>query len=417
MSISMKVVQQNFSRDGIVDPCATVRVELAKLALDERIHPGMRVAIAVGSRGISRYAEMVGSVIGWLQERGAQPFIIPAMGSHAGGTADSQRRLLEDGGFGERCTGVPILSSMDSVLVGTSALGYPVRIDRHAAGADALIVVNRIKAHTDFNAPLESGLAKMLVVGLGKQQGAEEAHRSFHEHGFYPALLSAAEAILTKVNFLFGLAIVENERHEPLIVEAVRGDDLFERERALLEISKQRMPRIPFRKIDLLIVDRMGKDISGSGMDPNVLGRKNFIHFPDEDEFPKARFIYVRSLTPKSYGNATGLGFAEFVREDFCAGIDYDATYTNCLTSGTPYGAAIPVRMKDDRTVIETANRICGREKFRIVRIRDTLSLETMWASEDALEELEPVSDAVVGKEGFEMEFNSVGNLLEMKYD
>jgi len=306
---------------------------------------------------------------------------------------------------------------MDTVLLGASALGYPVYIDRNAASADAVIVINRIKAHTDFDAPLESGLTKMLVVGLGKQQGAEEAHRSFHEHGFYPALLSAAELILSKVNFLFGLAIVENESHEPYIIEAVRGNELFECERVLLMRSKQRMPKIPFRKIDLLIVDRMGKDISGSGMDPNILGRKVHIHSSAEHEFPKARFIYVRSLTPHTYGNATGLGFAEFVREDLVSGIDYNATYTNCLTSGTPYGAAVPVRMKDDRTTIETANKICGREKFRIVRIRDTLSLETMWASEDALAELEPVSNALVEKDGFELEYDSAGNLLEMNYD
>lgn len=414
MPLKMRLVRQCFPDDGIRNPAAAARSEFMRIRAKEKIQPGMRIAVAVGSRGINHYTEIVAAVITSLCEAGAEPFIVPAMGSHAGGTAESQRKLLEHGGFSEKAIGASLFSSMETIALGTGMPGHQVFFDKYASEADALVVINRVKPHTDFYAPVESGLAKMLVVGLGKRRGAAAAHRAFYEHGFYPALHAAAELILSKVNLLFGLAIVENERHEPIAIQAVTASELFEREKELLSIARLRMPRLPFRVLDLLIVDEMGKDISGSGMDPNVLGRKRFIRFSAEDEFPKPRFIYVRSLTRHTHGNATGIGFAEFVRDDLCKEIDYEATYTNCLTSGTPYGAAIPMRMKDDRSAIQAANTICGPEKFRVVRIRNTLALEEMWVSEDALSEIEECASVQIDPASFELTYDEDGNLDEM---
>jgi hypothetical protein len=209
MPLKMRLVRQCFPDDGIRNPAAAARSEFMRIRAKEKIQPGMRIAVAVGSRGINHYTEIVAAVITSLCEAGAEPFIVPAMGSHAGGTAESQRKLLEHGGFSEKAIGASLFSSMETIALGTGMPGHQVFFDKYASEADALVVINRVKPHTDFYAPVESGLAKMLVVGLGKRRGAAAAHRAFYEHGFYPALHAAAELILSKVNLLFGLAIVE----------------------------------------------------------------------------------------------------------------------------------------------------------------------------------------------------------------
>jgi hypothetical protein len=413
MSIEMRLVRQVFPDDGIKDRRAAVLSELERIGLSSRLRPGMRVAVAVGSRGISHYSEIVASLVSVIRAAGASAFIVPAMGSHAGGTAESQSQLLLAAGFVPERVGAPILSSMETAVLGRSPEGLAVHIDRNALAADALVVVNRVKAHTDFHAPVESGVAKMLVVGLGKREGAAEAHRSFYERGFFPSIKGAAEIIMSKVNFLCGLAIVENEGHEPIRIEAMRGDELFEREMELLALAKRRMARIPFRNIDLLVIDEIGKDISGSGMDLNVVGRKRFLRFAADDEYPKARFIYIRSLSADTHGNATGIGNADFVRDSLCDGIDFQATYTNCLTSGTPFGAAIPMRMKNDCETIAAARAAGNPDRFRLVRIRSTISLGEIWASEHALAELDPDMRVEVDKAHYVLGYAADGNFVE----
>ena len=412
MPDTMRLVRQIFPDDGITDHAEAVRSELRRLGVASKLRPGMRVAIGVGSRGIAHYAEIVASLVSALRAGGAQPFIVPAMGSHAGGTAESQQALLISAGFDLGQVGAPIRSSMETVSLGRTEAGFDVRLDRSALEADALVVVNRVKPHTDFYAPVESGILKMLAIGLGKREGAAECHRAFVEDGFYPSLGAAARLILSKVNLLCGLAIVENERHETLKIEAIGAGDLFDRESALLSLARSRMARIPFRRIDLLVVDEIGKDISGSGMDPNVIGRKRYIRFAAEDEYPKARFIYVRGLSASTHGNATGIGIADLIHERVYKDIDFSATNTNCLTSGTPYGAAVPMRMRDDRAALEAARAACRPGRFRIVRVRNTLALDEMWASEDALVELESGGVVEVDDERFELRYGADGDFF-----
>jgi hypothetical protein len=335
------------------------------------------------------------------------------MGSHAGGTAESQRDLLVAAGFGEERIGAPIRSSMETVALGRTAAGFEVRVDRLALEADGLVVVNRVKPHTDFSAPVESGVLKMLVVGLGKRDGAAECHRAFVENGFFPSLKAASEIVLSRVGLLCALALVENERHGLLKIEAIGADDLLERETALLALARRRMARIPVRRMDLLVVDEIGKDISGSGMDLNVVGRKRCIRFAAEDEYPKARFIYVRGLSPLTRGNANGIGIAEFMHERVYGGIDFQTTNTNCLTSGTPHGAAIPMRMGSDRAAVNAARDACRPGRFRLARIKNTIDLEELWVSEDALPELDPEATVRVSERPFDLGYDAEGNFDE----
>jgi hypothetical protein len=345
-----------------------------------------------------------------IRAAGAEPFIVPAMGSHAGGTAESQRELLVSAGFGENLVGAPIRSSMETLEVGRMKSGFKVFVDRLALEADFLIVINRIKPHTDFTAPVESGVTKMLVVGLGKREGAAECHCAFSENGFFPTLTEAREIVLSKVRFLCALAIVENERHGVLKIEAIKQEALPGREKVLLELAKRRMARIPFKKMDLLVVDEIGNDLSGSGMDLNVVGRKKDLRFAGEGEYPKARFIYVRGLSLQTHGNANGIGIADFIHDRVYEGIDFGVTNMNCLTSGTPHGAAIPMRMINDRTTVDAVQSVCRSGAFRLVRIKNTLDLRELLVSEDTLPELDPDFTVEVDEERFDLSYDSEGN-------
>jgi hypothetical protein len=405
-----RLVRQEFPEDSLDDCRAVVRAELSRIDIAARLRPRMRVAIAVGSRGIARYAEITASLISVIRAAGAEPFIVPAMGSHAGGTAESQRELLVSAGFGENLVGAPIRSSMETLEVGRMKSGFKVFVDRLALEADFLIVINRIKPHTDFTAPVESGVTKMLVVGLGKREGAAECHCAFSENGFFPTLTEAREIVLSKVRFLCALAIVENERHGVLKIEAIKQEALPGREKVLLELAKRRMARIPFKKMDLLVVDEIGKDLSGSGMDLNVVGRKKDLRFAGEGEYPKARFIYVRGLSLQTHGNANGIGIADFIHDRVYEGIDFGVTNMNCLTSGTPHGAAIPMRMINDRTTVDAVQSVCRSGAFRLVRIKNTLDLRELLVSEDTLPELDPDFTVEVDEERFDLSYDSEGN-------
>ena len=377
--IQLMPVRQAVSDQQVENVSAAVWNGLNAVALPERIRPGMRVAVAVGSRGISCYAEVVQAVVESLQAIGAAPFLVPAMGSHGGGTAEGQRAVLVDYGMAE--LGVPIHSSLEVVKIGETG-GMPVYWDRHAAEADAVIPVNRVKAHTAFRAERESGLCKIMTIGLGKRKGAA----TLHANDAAAAIPRAAEVVLAEMPIAAGVAIVENGRHAAAEIAVLAGDRIFEEEPSLLRLAKSLQPSIPFENLDLLVVQEMGKNISGTGMDTNIIGMWRRNGGPREPDF---RVVAVLDLTSESHGNASGVGLADLIPERLRSKIDWDATYTNCLTAGNFSAAKQPVALPTDREVIATG--LMGKDSAdaRVVWIRNTLELDTLWLSPALLEEAE----------------------------
>lgn len=377
--IQLVPVRQAVSDQQVENVSAAVWNGLNAVGLSERIRPGMRVAVAVGSRGISCYAEVVQAVVESLQAIGGEPFLVPAMGSHGGGTAEGQHAVLVDYGMAE--LGVPIHSSLEVVKIGETD-GMPVYWDRHAAEADAVIPVNRVKAHTAFRADRESGLCKIMTIGLGKRKGAA----TLHANDAATAIPRAAEVVLAKMPVAAGVAIVENGRHAAAEIAVLAGDRIFEEEPSLLRLAKSLQPSIPFENLDLLVVQEMGKNISGTGMDTNIIGMWRRNGGPREPDF---RVVAVLDLTSESHGNASGVGLADLIPERLRSKIDWDATYTNCLTAGNFSAAKQPVALPTDREVIATG--LMGKDSAdaRVVWIRNTLELDTLWLSPALLEEAE----------------------------
>lgn len=372
LDLMLTPVRQRVSTDEVADVRATVRDGMAALPITDRVKPGMRVCVAVGSRGISCYAEVVGAVVESLLDAGADPFLVPAMGSHGAATAAGQREVLLGYGMGK--LGVPILSSLETVQIGTAPDGMPVLWDRNAADADAVIPINRVKAHTAFRAPWESGLFKILAIGLGKPEGAD----IIHAHGVGAAMPKAARVAIANKPVIAGVAIVENGQHNPARIAVIPGERIESDEPPLLELAKQLQPGIPFDPLDLLIVQEMGKDISGTGMDTNVIGmwRRNAgLREPDY------RCIAVLELTPDSHGNASGIGMADIVPQRLIDQVDWQATYTNCLTARNFAGAKQPITLPDDRAVIAAALSGVDSDAARIVLIKNTLELDALWLS------------------------------------
>lgn len=375
--IQLAPVRQSVSEQQVENVSAAVWNGLNAVALSEKVRPGMRVAVAVGSRGISCYKEVVQAVVETLRSLGAEPFLVPAMGSHGGGTAEGQHAVLV--GYGMADLGVPIHSSLEVKRIGEAA-GMPVYWDRHAAEADAVIPVNRVKAHTAFRADHESGLCKIMTIGLGKRKGAA----TLHAHDAVTAIPLAAQVVLKTMPVVAGVAVVENGRHEPAEIAVLAGDRIFEEEPELLRKAKALQPSIPFDDLDLLVVQEMGKNISGTGMDTNIIGMWRRNGGPREPNF---RVLAVLDLTDGSHGNASGVGLADLIPERLRAKIDWHATYTNCLTAGNFAAAKQPVVLPSDREVVETG--LMGKDagSARVVWIRNTLELDTLWLSPALLEE------------------------------
>ena len=375
--IQLAPVRQSVSEQQVANVSAAVWNGLNAVALSEKVRPGMRVAVAVGSRGISCYKEVVQAVVETLKSLGAEPFLVPAMGSHGGGTAEGQHAVLV--GYGMADLGVPIHSSLEVKQIGEAA-GMPVYWDRHAAEADAVIPVNRVKAHTAFRADHESGLCKIMTIGLGKRKGAA----TLHAHDAVTSIPRAAQVVLKTMPVVAGVAIVENGRHEPAEIAVLAGDRIFEEEPELLRKAKALQPSIPFDDLDLLIVQEMGKNISGTGMDTNIIGMWRRNGGPREPNF---RVLAVLDLTAGSHGNASGVGLADLIPERLRAKVDWHATYTNCLTAGNFAAAKQPVVLPSDREVIETG--LMGKDagSARVVWIQNTLELDTLWLSPALLEE------------------------------
>jgi len=374
-------VRQTFARPRVEDIPRTVAERLQAAGLP--VKRGDTVAVGAGSRGIANIDTIVGATVRYLRDLGARPFVFPAMGSHGGGTAEGQLSVLAHYGITEAAMGCPVRATMEVEQVG-EALGLPVWLDRFAAGADWIGLVNRIKPHTDFKGTIESGLFKMMTIGLGKWKGAVQYHRANVNHGYETVITSVGREMLGKARIGFGLGIVENGYDETAVIEAFGARDLEEGERRLLKSAREWMAKLPFSPIDVLIVEQIGKNISGSGMDTNVIGRPTnpFEPFPAD---PKILWIVALDITEESYGNATGLGNADFTTRRLVDKIDMKATLINCITACAPWGARIPATYESDREAIETALDCIGLtppERARVVRIKNTLMLGELEVSE-----------------------------------
>ena len=407
-------VRQEFKTNPIKDIPGTVRSELAKLRLRKTISPGSSVAITAGSRGIADIDRVIAAVVNELKKIGAKPFIVPTMGSHGGGTAEGQKMVLEKYGITKETMGAPIKSNMQVVEVGSTAEGLPVYLDKNAHKADHIVVVARVKAHTDFKAPIESGFMKMMTIGLGKQKGANHYHRGIIQFGYHQVVLSVGREVLKRCPIAFGLGLVENQRDQLALIRAVPPGKIEETDRDLLRTAKRIMPRIPMDRIDLLIVDQMGKEISGAGMDPNVVGRHSlpFAKFPPK---PKILRIFVRDLSAHSYGNAIGIGIADFTTKRLVNKIDRPATYMNAITGSAPEAARIPVYYDSDREVIDAALMTLGLvepKDARIIHIANTLRLEDMEISESMAAEAEKMANISIMGRPRPMAFDKKKNLI-----
>lgn len=374
-------VRQHFDAPREADVAGAVAREMHKL--DARIRPGMTVAVGVGSRGVARIDEITHAVISELKRRGARPFIVPAMGSHGGATPEGQMEVLAGYNVTPESMGVEFRPSMETELLGHTPSGLAVYFSREALAADAVFPINRVKVHTDFHGPVESGLTKMLVIGFGKHRGASLTHKrgfaTFHE-----TIPAAGKVILEKVNVLGGLASIENAFEDVARLEVVPPELIPTREPELMEISRSLMPRIPFDRLDLLVVDYLGKNISGSGMDPNITGRYQVRHI-QSDPVRNPQKIVVLRLTEQTHGNATGLGCADVTTKAVVDNIDYQKFWTNQITSSELGGAATPLWMPDDRQAMQVALITCNGIDFatpRIVRVKSSLHLEEFWVSE-----------------------------------
>ncbi len=381
-------IRQHFERPRVEDVPAAVRAALEAIDLGSTIRPGQTVALTAGSRGIANIPTVLRATVDFLKKIGARPYLVPAMGSHGGGTAEGQRKILESYGITEAAVGAPIRASMETIAAGTTPEGWPVLLDRHASEADHIGVVARVKPHTGYHGPLESGLLKMMMIGLGKHAGALAYHRILLEYPFDQVVRSVGRTLRAQAPIAFGLALVENAYEETARVEAVRPPDMEPREEELLALSKRLLARLPLRDADLLIVDEIGKDISGSGMDTNVVGRKRAFRFQTTEGQPQMRLIFVRGLSAKTHGNASGIGLADFTTTRLVHAMNYRATVINCLTAGYPEGAYLPVQFETDREVLDAALAIIGTrapEEARVLRVRNTLHLEEVEVSEPCL--------------------------------
>ncbi len=403
-------IRQSFPRPVITDIPEAVRGQLLQEHIAATVRPGMHIAVTAGSRGVANIRLIIREICRVCRERQALPFIVPAMGSHGGATAEGQRAIIEGYGITEEFCGAPICSSMETKYIGDTEEGHPVYIDKNAAEADGIIVVGRIKPHTDFRGPYESGIMKMMTIGLGKQYGAEQFHKAGPKHMAHNIPLYG-NAIRSHANVLFALAVVENAYDETCIVQAMLNKEIPDREPPLLEKAKSLMGAILFENADVLIVDRIGKDISGTGMDPNVSGA---FSTPYADGGLRAMKRVVLDLTDKTHGTMLGLGMADATTQRCFDRCDLYATYVNALTSTIFEGAKIPLIFQSDKEAIQACLKYCGdndKSRPRVVRIQDTLHLEEIWISEAMLEEARANPSIEIIGEPRELPFDQGGNL------
>ena len=425
-------VTQSFPPSRRLEIEAVVRNQFAASGVLDKIKPGMRICVGVGSRGISNLPEIVKVTLEVLADAGAQPFIVPAMGSHGGATPEGQLRVLAEYGVTPESMGVPIHAAMGVRKIGEAFGGREVVFSAAALDADGVVAINRVKPHTDFHGPMGSGIQKMLAVGFGKQVGANLAHSAAVHNGYLEAFQEFARIALEKVPVLCGVAIVEDQHHETAEIEVLSRDRIVRGEARLIVRAAELMPRLPLDEIDLLIVDEMGKEISGTGMDTNVIGREihgysSMLHgnghghaAGDGSSVGRSVLIHrilVCSLTEKSNGNGTGLGLADFATKRLVNALDLRATYMNALTSLGVLTPKIPIYFDTDREAVEQALATLASlhpEQLRVVRIVNTLRLDRMLVSEGCVEALQGRPGVTVGGAAEELRFDGRGNLLPM---
>jgi hypothetical protein len=407
----MVPVRQRFEATEVADLEAAVRATLAAPGTGDAVRPGASVAVAVGSRGIAELPRTVAALVADLRRRGASPFVVPAMGSHGGASAAGQVAVLAKLGITEDTVGCPIRATMEVVEVGRLPSGLPVLVDRLAHGADGIVVVNRVKPHTAFRGPSESGLAKMIAIGLGKQKGAD----AYHAWGFghmAEHVVQAAAVALAHTPILFGLAIVENAYDRPLLVEAVPAAALVARDRELLVVARANMPRILLDPLDVLVVDRIGKEFSGSGMDPNVTGR---FATPFASGGARVASLVALDLSEATAGNGNGIGMADFTTRRLVSRLDLVAMHANALTSRVTPSVRIPAAMEDDRDAIRAGIKTSGARELarvRLVRVPDTLHLREIAISEALLDEARAHPAIEIAGAPRELVFDAGGRLL-----
>lgn len=408
-------VRQRYASDRIEDIPAHLRAELANGDYGELVR-GKRIAVTVGSRGIPHNAEIVKTLCDQLKAWGAAPFIVPAMGSHGGGCVEGNLEILRGYGITEASVGAPIRASMDVVQIGTldDGAGTPVYCDRFAAGADGIVLYNKVKPHTDFKGEHESGLLKMMAIGLAKHKGCSALHmRGFDT--FAENIPNSAAVFLEKLPVVFGVGVVQNAYDQISELRVFPKDSIVEGDRELLKIAKARFPRFKFDNIDVLIIDRIGKELSGEGADPNVTGRGFMPYFKDDFH---TRKLFIRGLSEQTHHNACGLGLADITTRRCLNSVDWESTWINLTTNMMIDGAKIPLYQNNDRDALRVALRTCPRidySRARIVRIRDTLSLNEFEVSEPMLPELRDIEGVEILGAPYELSFDADGFMKDFE--
>ena len=414
----VQLVRQTAPQPMLADVAAEVKRQWRASKTAKRVKPGMRVAVACGSRGIKNYLAIAKATIEALAELGAKPFVVAAMGSHGGATAEGQRELLASYDLDEAHLGVPVVTDMDAVNIGTNSWGQPVWWDKNALAADGVVTVARVKPHTDFRGRYESGILKMLVIGLGKRHGADQAH-SFGPLALRDMIPDAGRVIVAKTPFIGGLAILENANEETAKVEVVDRDDLWDREPPLLEEARGLMGRLPFKALDVLVIGESGKNYSGAGMDPNVVGRMLIEASPEvETNDPKITRIGVLDVSPESHGNATGIGIADLTTTRALSGIDQAAFRMNNLTARSLWRSKLPIAFDTDREVIEACVETCWQPdsaKVKFCVIPNTLEVVELWASAAALADVAGHPHLELVGTPQPLPFDAAGNLVQEK--
>jgi len=406
-------VKQEFDQSHIApgDIFAVIREQIRQERFASRIKPGMRIAVTAGSRGVVNIPIILKSMVDCLRELGAEPFLVPAMGSHGGATAEGQLKILEKLGITEGSMGCPIISSMEVVQIGVNEEGTPVFIDGNAAAADGIIAVGRIKPHTGFSGEFESGLMKMLTIGLGKRQGAEYCHRRGHAH-MARLIPMFGRAILQQAKVLLAVGVVENALKQTCILKLLEPHEIEREEPELLRTAKKRMARILLDETDVLVVETIGKNFSGTGMDPNVTGT---FYTPYASGGLKSQRVTVLDLTAESHGNAGGIGVASFTTRRLFEKIDYNATYLNAITSTLPQIVKIPMIIDNDRDAIRLAIKTCYDIDYanpRLIKIKNTANLEYIEVSLAHLKDVQSNPQLKVVSEPYELKFDAAGNLF-----
>lgn len=411
----MTRIRQALDCTRVEDIDAAVSEEMARMDLSSRITPGSRVAITAGSRGIRDIVAVLAATVKAVKKAGGNPFVIPAMGSHGGATAEGQLDVLREYGITEETAGAPIISSMEVLQIGQTPSGIPAFIDRKALEADHILVVNRIKHHTEFQGRIESGLMKMMVIGLGNHAGTTLAHRYAVKYGYERTIMEIGALILEKAPITLGLGIIENGFGQTAQITAIAPDTFLEEEAELLKVAKDKTPRLPFNDLDILIVDEAGKDISGTGMDTKVVGRIMNIYELEVDE-PKITRIVLRALSERTRGNGIGISLADYVTRKVRDQLDFTSMYVNSVTAMNPEKGRLPVVCENDREAVDFAMSTAGpidHESVRLAWIRNTADLAELFVSKALLAEVREDARLEVLGGGMEITFDGQGRLIE----